>query len=115
MSRSRRRPEKREERKFVSKVATRLNGEAIKLGTLGPYGVVGRNDRLVLLPGRVVLLIEFKREGEEPTDIQRYRHKKYRKMGFPVYVAITCEEALGYCEAEIRSQAVSKKKHRVRA
>ena len=96
-------PEKVAERKFARKVEAN-GGDAIKLSMQGPYGRRGRNDRLVLMPGRVIALFEFKKEGEDPTKLQLFMHRKYRKMGIPVYVVYTCEEAWDFLEVEIRKQ-----------
>jgi len=114
MSRAGRKPEKIAERKFVKLVENKYRGQAIKLQTAGPYGTTGRNDRLVLVPGPVIVLMEFKREGEEPTNIQKFRHKQFRRMGVPVHVAFSCEEAEWYLQAAIQAQAVPVRQRKVR-
>src|SRR5690606_2777812 len=106
--------EKVAESRFVTTIH-KLGGEAIKLGTMGPYGVIGRNDRLTLLPGKVVVLIEFKREGKKPTEVQKLRHRRYRDMGFKCKVAYTCEEALRHCAEALQTKALSKGRNSLRA
>jgi hypothetical protein len=113
MSRAKK-PEKIAERKFVKLVERKYGGQAIKLQTAGPYGTTGRNDRFVCAPGRVTVVIEFKREGEEPTNIQKFRHKQFRRMGFPVHVAYSCDEAEWYLQAATKAQAVSTRLRKVR-
>jgi hypothetical protein len=106
--------EKVAEKRFVT-VINKIGGEAIKLGTMGPFGVIGRNDRLTLLPGKVVVLIEFKREGKKPTEIQKLRHAKYKAMGFKCKVAFTTEEALRHCAEALQTKALSKGRNSLRA
>lgn len=105
--------EKTEENKFVKKVESR-SGEAIKLQTQGPYGKGGYNDRLVLMPGRVIVLFEFKRQGKSATQRQNYRHRRFKKMGIPCYVVYTSAEAIQILDQEIRSQAIPEGGDKVR-
>lgn len=101
-------PEKVAERRFARRV-DEAGGDAIKLSMQGPYGRRGRNDRLTVMPGRVIVFFEFKKEGEEATKLQSFMHRKYRRMGIPVYVVYTCEEAWDLLEVEIRKQLRSQK------
>lgn len=41
----------------------------------------------------LIILIEFKRPGEEPTAQQQKRHRELRKQGVPVFVVDNLDEA----------------------
>jgi len=43
-------------------------------------------DRLMLLPGAVILFVEFKAPGKKPNEGQREMHERIRKLGFTVLV-----------------------------
>jgi len=88
----RRKPEKIEENKFVTKV-NRAGGEAIKLSTQGMYGKRGFNDRCAFMYPGVTALFEFKRKGEKAKKLQKARHRKFKKMEIPCYVVFTCAKA----------------------
>ena len=67
--------------KYLVSEVKKLGGWAVKLLS----GLVtGLPDRLILLPGGVVAFVEVKTTGEDPSPIQRVRHKKLRKLGFRV-------------------------------
>ncbi len=91
--------EKVAENRFVKWIKNE-GGDAIKLSTQGSFGRRGRNDRLTLLPGRFTALVEFKKEGKEPTDLQAYMHRWYKRMGFPTLVTDSFEEARRFIEKE---------------
>jgi len=42
----------------------------------------------------LIILIEFKRPGEEPTLQQKKRHRELRLQGVPVFVVDSLEEAM---------------------
>lgn len=66
-----------------------LRGQCIKLNPLGLRGIP---DRLVLLPGGVVLFVELKRpKGYKYEPLQLRWHDKLRKLGFTVLVINTKE------------------------
>jgi hypothetical protein len=71
-------------------IEKRLNAEVKSLGgwslKLLCQFVSGLPDRLVLLPGGVILFIEVKSTGKKPTPIQLLVHKRLRRMGFTVHV-----------------------------
>lgn len=99
-------PEIRQEEKFRDWIMF-IGGESIKLSMNGPYGTVGWNDRLSLLPIRLAIFVEFKRKGEEPKDIQRARHKKLRWMKHRTYVCNTFEEAKEITQTLLLAKAIS--------
>lgn len=74
-------PEKKLDEKFVAYV-TRLGGTTIKLSTLGRYGSGGWPDRMCLFPGRVVVFVELKAPGKEPTALQHQRLEFLQDIGF---------------------------------
>ena len=43
-------------------------------------------DRIVLLPGGCMVLVEVKVPGKVPRPLQEARHRMLRKLGFKVYV-----------------------------
>lgn len=103
-----RKPEKVEEKKFYAKINAH-GWECIKLATAGPYGRVGRNDRLVLASYGTTVFFEFKRIGEDAEKIQSYYHEKLQKLGFKTYIVYYCDEAY-----KILMELVRKAKRRAR-
>jgi len=80
-----RRPKRKEAsiENAVCRWAFRVHG--IKSRKMNGVGFNSWPDRMFLLP-RLPLLIEFKREGEEPTPLQDDTHKWLRKLGYTVEV-----------------------------
>lgn len=72
----------------LSKFVEDRGGMAIKL--LSQF-IKGLPDRMFLLPGGVVVFVEFKSTGKKPTKIQSYIHAKIRARGFDVYVVDSVE------------------------
>ena len=71
-----------------SRIEKRLKREVEKLGGkclkfVSP-GVVGVPDRIVLLPGGIIIFVELKAPGKKMSPIQEYRAKELRKLGFRV-------------------------------
>ena len=52
----------------------------------------GFPDRILLIPGGRVVLVELKAPGRKPSPIQRLVHRKLAAVGFPVLVIDTLEE-----------------------
>ena len=48
--------------------------------------VSGVPDRLLLLPGGLVVFVELKKEGEKPRKLQEVQMRKIRELGFRVRV-----------------------------
>lgn len=49
-------------------------------------GVAGVPDRILLLPGGRLFLVELKRPGGRPRPIQQAMHARLERLGFPVHV-----------------------------
>ena len=84
--------ERNVERKLTSGVKA-LGGWAIK-GDILP----GFPDRIVLLPGGRLELIELKRVGGRLSKIQIAVHKRLERLGFPVLVLTGMEEVNDWLE-----------------
>lgn len=67
------------ERRFKERVK-RLGGYTIKSSTM----TAGMPDRIVLLPGRPVMLVELKQDGKHRSDIQIVWHDRLEAIGHPV-------------------------------
>lgn len=72
----------------LSKFVEESGGMAVKL--LSQF-IKGLPDRMFLLPGGVVVFVEFKSAGNKPTKIQSYIHAKIQALGFLVYVVDSVE------------------------
>lgn len=72
----------------LSKYVDDTGGMAVKL--LSQF-IKGLPDRMFLLPGGVVVFVEFKSTGKKPTKIQSYLHTKMQALGFLVYVVDSVE------------------------
>lgn len=71
----------------LRKLVKALRGLCIKLN---PFGVRGIPDRMVLLPGGIILFYELKRPvGGSYEPLQLRWHAKLTKMGFTVNVCHT--------------------------
>ena len=80
--------EKRIERRLV-RMTSQMGGMALKFVSPGCDGVP---DRLVLLPGCKVGLVELKAPGKKPRPLQVRRISQIRKLGFPVFVVDGMEQ-----------------------
>lgn len=90
------RPETPVERALVDAVSAR-GGLAIKLAP----AMRGLPDRLVLLPGGKMRLIELKAPGERPRESQRMVHRYFGAMGHEVTTIDTVEEARRWAETNV--------------
>lgn len=72
----------------LSKYVDDSGGMTVKL--LSQF-IKGLPDRMFLLPGGVVVFVEFKSTGKKPTKIQNYIHARIRALGFLVYVVDSVE------------------------
>ena len=90
--------EKTIERKLVQAVKA-AGGIAPKFTS---PGFAGMPDRLVLLPGGVVVFTELKAPGKKPRPLQLARHRLLRSLGFKVY-AIDNVNQIGGILDEIRT------------
>lgn len=67
----------------VVNYAKRRGVPSVKLNGMGKRSLP---DRMFLGAGGRVLFIEFKREGEAPTPLQRHLHKEWAALGFTVHI-----------------------------
>ena len=65
-------------------------------------GFDGMPDRLVLLPGGKIGVVEVKAPGKEPRPLQVARHGLLRRLGFKVYI-LDAPEQIGGILDEIRT------------
>ena len=54
--------------------------------------VSGVPDRILLLPGGLVIFVELKKEGEKPRKLQEVQMRKIRELGFRVRVVDSEQE-----------------------
>lgn len=67
----------------------KLDGWCIKIPTIH---ISGLPDRLCLLPGGLAIFAEIKTTKKNPGRLQKWVHRKLRKLGFQVYVIGTSED-----------------------
>lgn len=68
--------------------------------------VSGVPDRILLLPGGLVIFVELKKEGEKPRKLQEVQMRKIRELGFRVRVVDSeqgIQELMREIEAEWKS------------
>lgn len=70
------------ERRLVAEVR-KAGGLCLKFTSPSTRGVP---DRIVLLPGGVMVFVELKAPGRKPTRLQRIMHERIRALGFRVAV-----------------------------
>ena len=83
--------EKDIERRLVSEVKKR-GGIAIKMLSANYNGLP---DRLILLPGEILVFVELKAPGKKPRSLQLKRHRELWALGFKVYVIDGIEQIGG--------------------
>ena len=71
-------------------IEKKLSDEVKKRGGLAPKftspGFDGMPDRIVLMPGGRMAVVEVKAPGKAPRPLQETRHRMLRQLGFRVYV-----------------------------
>ena len=73
---------------YLVKRAKELGGVAEKFVSPGRSGVP---DRIVMLPGGLLIFVECKATGKKATPAQQRDHERRRKLGFDVYVVDSYE------------------------
>ena len=86
------------ERVFRSRVRMVLGGMVIKMAPT----TVGVPDRLVLLPGGGLILVELKTEKGKLSDAQREWHLRARRLGTKVVVLRGLEQIQTWVEEQHR-------------
>ena len=79
--------------KYLVDAVERLGGLCVKFP---PLFFRGFPDRIVLLPGGVIVFVETKAPGETPRLIQRKVHARLRGLGFRVEVLDSYESIDGF-------------------
>jgi hypothetical protein len=95
------RREKHIETRLVNRVKSVLHGRAYKWTSPAQRSVP---DRIVLLPGHVVLFVELKAPGKDVTELQFNEHERLRKLGFRVEV-IDSYEGVDWLIEDLRQEA----------
>lgn len=75
---------------FLRKRTRMLGGYAFKWVPT----IAGVPDRMVLMPGGVIVFVELKQKGHKPTPIQVIWHNRLRSLGHRVYVIDSREGVL---------------------
>ncbi|MBB6622048.1 VRR-NUC domain-containing protein [Clostridium gasigenes] len=65
----------------LKKEIEKIGGKALKF--VSP-GVAGVPDRIVLMPGGIIIFVELKAPGKKLRAMQEYRAKELRQLGFRV-------------------------------
>lgn len=74
-----------------------------KTRKMNGYGNRSWPDRLILLPATPLLLIEFKRPGEDLSKGQEQLHKELKLLGVRVYTCDDAEQAMNICFSEFQN------------
>jgi hypothetical protein len=82
--------ESRIEHRACLKILQHLGVESIKLNV---HGQTGLPDRMFLIPGGKPVFIEFKRPGGVVSKKQEYMRKLLTRLGYPVYICDSVENA----------------------
>lgn len=91
----------------IMAAARAMGYKAYRLNAGGRRGRIrllepGTPDVLVLMRGGRTLFVEIKRAGEDPTDVQKERHRELRELGHAVTVARAVEDFIE-AEKEVRN------------
>ena len=84
------------EKAFVNRVKT-IGGTAKKFTSPGRRSVP---DRIVTLPGNVVIFVELKAPGKKPTKLQLRDHQRRRALGCDVRVIDSLEQVRVFPDVE---------------
>lgn len=79
----------KETERFLIRMVKALGGRSYKWVSPGCSGVP---DRIVILPGGRVVLVELKSEGETSTKLQKKRQAELENLGCTVYRDIDTKE-----------------------
>lgn len=86
--------------RYLVKITKQNKGYCYKWVSPGTAGVP---DRILLLPGARVYLVECKDQGKKPSPVQKYIHKILKAIGFHVYVIDSKEKVdLFFKNAEMK-------------
>jgi hypothetical protein len=87
-----------------------IGGKAYKFVSPGNDGVP---DRLICLPGKIMVLVETKAPGKRSTPLQRKRQQEFADFGFPVFTDIDSTEkvdlVVAYCQGLVDKAAGGKR------
>lgn len=75
---------------WLLKKIKKLGGKFVKFTSPGNSGVP---DRIAILPGGRVWFIELKKDGEEPSEVQKWQMRQLRKLGCNVTLITGMDEA----------------------
>lgn len=87
---------------WMRKKIEQLGGVFMKWVSPGNDGVP---DRIAILPGGAVYFIELKRDGEAPTELQKWQIRRLKKLGCYATVVTGMKEA-GQFIKEVTDHAV---------
>lgn len=75
---------------YLRKSVKAAGGYCIKLS---PYGLVGIPDRMILMPGAIVVFVECKKPaGAKVARLQKWWKERLERLGFPHEYAFTRED-----------------------
>lgn len=96
--------EKKIERDVCDEVKEQLGVLGVKFTTPGRKGYP---DRIFFIPGGKPLLIEFKRDGEDPEPYQAYIHEILRGLSYEVQVHDNFDTAISAVRTALESATQS--------
>lgn len=84
---------------WLRKQIEKLGGKALKFSSPGNNGVP---DRIAILPGGRIWFIELKKDGKEPSKLQKWQAEQLRRLGCNVVTIIGMEQARAWIEEVVR-------------